>query len=105
MQNDFIPLIEPTPTIYSKKCKILTWLLMASLKSINYIVALIIWYRFDYFFATAAFLIGFVVMGIVRSKLRNSVIPVSQQEYHYSDDAIAKWYMARRVCLEHIPQS
>ncbi|MEA1920651.1 MAG: hypothetical protein U9N52_12485 [Campylobacterota bacterium] len=99
-ENDFIPLIEPTPIIHSKPCKVYTWLLMAALKSANPIAALLIWYRFDYFFAIASFLIGFVIMGIVRSKLRNSVIPLSQQEYHYSDDAIARWFMARRVCLE-----
>lgn len=100
MQNDFIPLIEPTPTLHSKQCKVYGWLLMALLKSANPIVALLIWYRFDYFFAIASFLIGFVLMGIIRSKLRNSVIPLSQQEYHYSDEAIAKWFLARRVCFE-----
>jgi len=103
MENDFIPLIETTPTLYSKKCKIFAWLLMATLKSANYIFALIIWYKFDYFFAIASFLIGFIVMGIVRSKLRNSAIPRVQQEYHYSDKAIADWYMARRVCFEVAP--
>jgi hypothetical protein len=103
MQNDFIPLIETTPTLYSKKCKIFAWLLMAALKSANFLFSLIIWYRFDYFFAIASFLIGFIVMGIVRSKLRNSAIPLAQQEYHYSDEAISKWFMARRVCFEVAP--
>ncbi len=103
MQNDYIPLIETTPTLYSKKCKFLAWALMALLKSANYIVALIIWYRFDYFFAIAGFLIGFIIMGIIRSKLRNSVIPLQQQEYHYSDKAIATWYLARRICFEVAP--
>jgi hypothetical protein len=103
MTNDYIPFIEPTPTIYSKKCKLYTSLLTYALKSANYVVALVVWYRFDYFFAIASFLIGFIIMGIVRSKLRNSVIPLTQQEYHYSDEAIATWYMARRICLEKPP--
>ena len=100
MQNDFILEIETTPTLYSKKCKILAWLLMAALKSANFFFALIIWYKYDYFFAIASFLIGFIIMGIVRSKLRNSAIPLKQQEYQYSDEAIAKWYLARRICFE-----
>ncbi|MEA3522688.1 MAG: hypothetical protein U9R50_06910 [Campylobacterota bacterium] len=103
MQNDFIPEIEITPTLYSKKCKILAWLLMALLKSANFLFALIIWYSYDYFFAIASFLIGFIVMGIVRSKLRNSAIPLKQQEYQYSDREIATWYLARRICFEVTP--
>jgi len=38
-------------------------------------------------------------MGIIRSKLRNSVIPLTQQEYHYNDEAIANWYTAKRLCF------
>ena len=73
---------------------------MAFLKSGHILFSLLIWYKFDYFFAIASFLIGFIIMGIVRSKLRNSVIPKVQQEYPYNDDAIAKWYMARQICFE-----
>ncbi len=100
MQNDFIPQIEPTPTLYSKQCKIYAWILVALLKSAHIIFSLFIWYEFDYFFAIASFLVGFIAIGIVRSKLRNSAIPKTQQEYPYNDEAIAKWYLARRVCFE-----
>jgi hypothetical protein len=100
MQNDFIPQIEPTPTLHSKQCRLYAWLLMVFLKSGHILFSLLIWYKFDYFFAIASFLIGFIIMGIVRSKLRNSAIPKTQQEYPYNDDAIAKWYLARRICFE-----
>ncbi len=65
------------------------------------IVAALLWYKYDLFFATAGLLISFVVLGIVRSKLRNSVIPRVQQEYQYSDMAIAEWYVAKRLCLHY----
>ena len=100
MESDFIPQIEPTPKLYSHTCRVYAWILMMFLKSANILFPLIIWYKFDYFFAIASFLISFIVMGIIRSKLRNSAIPKIQQEYHYNDEAIAKWYMARRVCYE-----
>lgn len=102
MKNETtLELLEPTPKIYSKKCKLLTKILSYTLSYFHYIFTLVIWYFYDYFFAAAALLMSFVVMGIVRSKLRNSVIPLRQQEYQYTDEAIATWYMARRICLEN----
>jgi len=44
-------------------------------------------------------------MGIIRSKLRNSVIPFNQREYQYSDKAIADWYSAKELCYEENPDS
>jgi len=66
-----------------------------------WIVAASLWYSYDLFFAVAGLLITFVVLGIVRSKLRNSVIPQPQQEYQYSDMAIAEWYVAKRLCFDY----
>lgn len=101
MKNETtLELLEPTPKIYSKKCKLLTKALSYTLSYFHYMFTLAIWYFYDYFFAIAALLISFVVMGIVRSKLRNSVIPLKQQEYQYTDESIATWYMARQICLE-----
>jgi hypothetical protein len=65
-----------------------------------YAVVLIIWYYYDYFIAGAALLLGFIIIGIIRAKLRNSVIPLTQREYHYSDAAIAEWYSAKILCME-----
>ena len=55
---------------------------------------------YDYFVGLAAFLLSFLVVGIIKSKMRNSVIPITQQEYNYNDQAIADWYTARVLCLE-----
>jgi hypothetical protein len=64
----------------------------------TFIVAIITWYFYDYFIAIATLLLSFIIMGIIRSKLRNSVIPVSQREYHYTDEGIADWYTAKVLC-------
>jgi len=98
MNNDYIDLIEPTPTLKSNKCKALALLLRLFLQFGTLVVALVAWYMYDYFIAGAALLLTFVVMGIIRSKLRNSVIPPSQREYHYNDDGISKWYTAKMLC-------
>ncbi len=100
MQNDVIDMIEPTPEPKSFTCKLYVILLYAFLKGGTFLIALGVWYRYDYFFAIIAFLISYLIMGIVRSKLRNSAIPPAQQEYNYTDKAIAKWFLARRICFE-----
>ena len=101
MKNDTIlEPIDATPKLYSPRCKLLAKILELTLSYFLYLFALIILYLYDYFFAIAALMSLYLVMGIVRSKLRNSVIPLKQQEYQYSDKAIAIWYMAHHVCLE-----
>jgi hypothetical protein len=99
MQDDYIDMKLPTPEPETKECHLYVWGLFLTLKALNPFIALVMWYQFDYFVAMASFLVGFLVMGIVRSKLRNSVIPIAQQEYTYDDMEIAKWFVARHICL------
>lgn len=100
MQTDYIHLLEPTPKIHSKKCRFYSLVLRLFFQLTTYIVALITWYLYDYFIAGATFLLVYIVMGIVRSKIRNSVIPINQQEYQYNDQGIADWYIAKEICFE-----
>ncbi|MCK4875422.1 MAG: hypothetical protein KAR81_00460 [Sulfurimonas sp.] len=104
MQNDFIDMIEPTPILKSKKCKIISFVLRILLQFSPYLITLIIWYMYDYFIAFFVLILSFIVVGIVRSKLRNSVIPVKQREYQYNDQGIADWYTARAICYEEIKE-
>jgi putative Mn2+ efflux pump MntP len=100
MQTDFIDMIEPTPKIHSKKCRLVAFLLRCFLQFTTPFIGLIIWFLYDYFIAIASLLLSFIVMGIIRSKLRNSVIPPKQREYQYNDKGIADWYTARELCIE-----
>ncbi len=100
MQNDFIDLIDPTPKLYSKKCKTIALLLRVFLQFSSYLFTLIAWYLYDYFIAFFTLILSFIIVGIIRSKLRNSVIPPKQREYQYNDQGIADWYTAKELCLE-----
>jgi hypothetical protein len=44
-------------------------------------------------------------MGIIRSKIRNSVIPPKQREYQYNDQGIADWYVHREFCFDETTPS
>jgi hypothetical protein len=105
MKNDYIDLIEPTPVLYTKKCKIIAYMLRLFLQFTSLTTALIVWYLYDYFIAGAVLLIFFVVMGIIRAKMINSVIPPTQREYHYNDDGIAKWFTAKELCNDNFKAS
>jgi len=105
MENDYINLREPTPVLDSKKCQFIAYLLKFLLQFTPVITALITWYIYDYFIAGATLLIMFIVIGIIRAKMRNSVIPPSQREYHYNDEAIAKWFTAKELCFKALNES
>jgi len=100
MQTDFIELIEPTPKLKSKKCKIISFLLRIFLQFTTFLSALIALYLYDYFIALLTLVLSFIIMGIIRSKIRNSVIPPNQREYQYNDQGIADWFTAREICFE-----
>jgi hypothetical protein len=97
MQDDTIEIIEPTPVPKALRCKAAVYAIALAMTLGPYAAAVAIWYRFDLFFGIGGFLIAYLVTGIVRSKLRNGVIPQLQQEYHYSDRAIASWYVVRAL--------
>jgi len=100
MKNNSIKLLEPTPEFESKKCKIIALGLRLFLEYATFATGALVWYLYDYFFAIAALLLAFIVMGIIRSYMRNSSIPASQREYHYNDKAIAAWYLSQNICFE-----
>jgi hypothetical protein len=100
MQTEYIDLIESTPKLHSKKCILISYLLRLFLQFNTFVISLFAWYYYDYFIALLTLVLSFIIMGIIRSKLRNSVIPSSQREYQYNDQDIANWYTAKELCIE-----
>lgn len=91
--------IDPTPTLPSRKCRFMARLLGWGLSYGNYALALFVWWKSDWFIAVGILLLGVIVFGILRSKLRNDSIPLAQREYEYNDYAIATWYLSRNTCF------
>jgi hypothetical protein len=102
MSNDFIDMIEPTPKLHSKKCRIIAFCIEILLKYSIYAVMALVWYKYDFFISLFALMLSFIIVGIIRSKLRNSAIPPSQREYHYNDKGIAAWYTAKEICYDEM---
>ena len=101
MQNNYIDLIEPTPILHTKKCQLIAYSIKSFLQFTPLVTAVSVWYMYDYFIAGATLLILFIVIGIIRANMRNSVIPLSQREHHYNDEDIAKWLTGKKLCPKY----
>ncbi len=99
MQTD-IPLIEPTPEPTKAVCRFAAAVLGYFLSYGTYVIAVMVLLFYDWFYAIGALLTGFVVLGIIRAKIRNASIPLQQQEYQYTDQAIAKWFIVRKTLCD-----
>lgn len=64
----------------------------------NYLIAFLLYLKFDYFIAGGGLLLGFILFGIIVSKLRTLSIPISNSEFSYSDKEVAIWYLSRYYC-------
>jgi len=91
--------IDPTPTLPTRQCRLMARAIGWSLSYGNYLIALIVLWKSDWFIAIGALLLGYIVFGIIRSKLRNESIPPAQRETPYNDYAIATWYLSRITCF------
>jgi len=97
---NYIDMREDTPTLDSKKCKIISFFIRIFLQFTTFLNSLIALYLYDYFIALLVLVLSFIVMGIIRSKIINSVIPPSQSEYQFSDKEIADWYTVKEMCIK-----
>ena len=99
MQDDILEIIEPLPKIETIRCKTIVAVITFFLRFSTVIASLVAWYLYDYFIAGGTLLVSFLIVGIIRSKLRNDAVPPAQREYAYTDKAIATWYAAKRICF------
>lgn len=91
--------IDPTPTLPTRRCRLYARLMGYVLSYGYYLIAVLVWWKSDWFIAIGSLLLGFIIFGIIRSKLRNDSIPLSQRETPYTDYAIATWYLSQNYCI------
>lgn len=97
MQETIIDQIKPTPILKSRRCRILARLIAWGLSYGTYLCGAAVWYLYGLFYGVAALAVAYLLIGIVRAKLRNGSIPLTQQEYTYSDREIAAWLLSREL--------
>lgn len=97
---DIVELKEEIPKFNILKCQILATLLWLFLQYFIYIVMLIVWIWYDFFLSIFALMISFLIIGIIRSKLRYITLLPKHLELEYDDKSIAYLYVAKNICFE-----
>jgi hypothetical protein len=97
ISSNLICIIE-FPSLPTRKCRIMASIGGLMLSYANYFIAIIIFINYDLFIAGGFLLLGFIIFGIISSKLRTISIPLSNFEYSYSDKEIFTWYISKYVC-------
>jgi len=102
MKNDYnyIDMREDVPLPNSKICKLISFFIFIFLQFTTFVVSLITLYLYDYFIALLVLVLSFIIMGITRSKISNSVISATQREYQHSDKDIANYYTVKEICFK-----
>lgn len=90
--------IAELPSLPTRKCRLMASIAGLALSYGNYLIAVIIFLNYDIFIAGGTLLLGFIIFGIISSKIRNLSIPLSNLEFSYTDKEIITWYFSRYVC-------
>lgn len=98
MNNEIIEPLQELPKLPTKACKIYALILSYFLRFSSVIVALYVWYAYHLFYALGALIMSYLVLGIIKAKMRDLAIPLKQHERNYSDKELSIWYMAQEVC-------
>ncbi len=88
-------IFEPAPKLESFTCKVLVWVLIVGLYSVPFVFGCFGWSYFNVFVGFGFFCFGYLVNGIIHSKLRQFSIPPDQFENSYSTKEIACWFVHR----------
>lgn len=88
-------IFEPTPELKKTSCKMLAWALVAGLYSVPFVFGFVGWSYYDEFVGFGFFCLGYLVNGIIHSKIRQISIPIDQLENSYTTREIATWFVVR----------
>jgi len=98
--DEIIPdIIEQTPKIKGKICRIYLLLLYIFLTYAPFLLGLMIWYFYGFFIGLAFYLFFTLMMGIIISKLRLTSLPPYQREMSYGNMAVARWFLGKNICF------
>jgi len=91
--DEIIELFIPTPKAKTSMEKILIFLLGSVLVFGAFIIAGFMWYIYDWFYGAVGLLLGYLLLGILSSKIRQYSVPSTQWEHKYNGYELARWYI------------
>jgi len=91
---------EPTPVPQSPYCKLLAWGMGAALWGAPVLLIVLGWWKFHWSVGLIGGVFGYLLSGVLGSKMRQLSIPQDQQEISFSAFEIARWYVVRYLCCD-----
>lgn len=89
--------IENTPEPKNGKCKAIVLLITICLYALPFILGLYGWFNYEWFIAFGLFCFGYILNGIIHSKLRQISIPPDQLERSFSSYEVASWFVSKYI--------
>jgi len=89
---------KPIYILPTFRCKLLAQLLQYTLMFGSITVAFLALYFYDWFIALVGFLFSYIVLGIIRSKIRLVTLHPTQFEENFSDKELAILYISKYFC-------
>ncbi len=90
--------IEVIPEFKDKKCRYLA-LFFGVLFNISPLIIFVIFTLiYDLYLGLGSLIVGYILVSIYISKLRQSFIPFSQSEFNYTNYQVAKFYVKKEFC-------
>lgn len=92
--------IEPVPTLKTLPCKLLAGLICLGLNLGPWLIGLWAWLEIHWSVGLGFVLFGYLVAGILSSKMRQLSVPIDQREISFNSCEIARWFVARYLICE-----
>lgn len=98
--DDEFQVVENAPKPKSFTCKALVYSITLLLYGLPFLSAFIGWVWYDFFIAFCFLCFGYLVNGVIHSKMRQVSVPIDQRETSFSSYEMAKWYVARYLLCQ-----
>ncbi|MBE0495484.1 MAG: hypothetical protein IBX45_03625 [Campylobacterales bacterium] len=93
-------ILEPTPTPKRTSCKVLVFGIALGLGAGPWALVVWGWWQFHWSFGILFGVFGYLLTGVISSKMRQVSIPKDQREISFTSHEIARWYVVRYLCCD-----
>ncbi|MCK9257422.1 MAG: hypothetical protein M0P02_05050 [Sulfurospirillaceae bacterium] len=87
-------ILEPTPEPKGFVCKVLVVLVTIFLMAFPWILAIFTALKYHWSVGIGFWVFGYLVTGIISSKMRQISIPNDQKEISFSSNEISRWFIS-----------
>ncbi|NLC28451.1 MAG: hypothetical protein GX780_06730 [Campylobacteraceae bacterium] len=92
--------LEPTPTPERFVCKALTFMIASALVLAPWIIAFWSGWVYHWSIGVGIGIFGYLIVGILSSKMRQLSIPKDQREISFTSYEISRWFVARYILCD-----